>query len=156
VLTLDRDALVSDMRSTVEVLRDQLRQDRMFAGLSTLFASVALILAAIGIYGVAAYRVERRKSEIGLRVALGAQRRAVLWLVSRETLALLVAGVILGIPVGLAVMRVVKRLLFGVEASDPAALCSAVVALFAIGGAAAYLPARRAASVDPVIALREE
>ncbi|MGE5720857.1 MAG: ABC transporter permease, partial [Sphingomonadales bacterium] len=156
VARLDGDALVSDMRSTSQVLHDQLRRDRMFAALSTIFALLALILAAIGIYGVEAYRVARRTAEIGVRMALGAQRSGVLWLVSRETLALLAVGVLLGIPLGLATMRLIKSLLFGVEASDPAALCAAVLALCAIGGTAGYLPARRAASVDPVIALREE
>lgn len=156
VTSLDGDALVSDMRSTREVLHDQLRQDRMFAVLSSIFASLALALGAIGLYGVAAYRVARRTAEIGVRMALGAQRRSVLWLVSRETLALLAMGVMLGIPMGLAAMRLARSLLFGVETSDPATLCVAVLALLAIGGTAGFLPARRAASVDPVVALREE
>ena len=156
VASLDRDALVSDMRSTREVLHDQLRQDRMFAVLSSIFAALALVLGAIGIYGVAAYRVARRTAEIGVRMALGAQRRGVLWLVSRETLVLVAFGVMIGIPMGLAAMRLIKSLLFGVEATDPVTVCAAVLALLAIGGAAGFLPARRAASVDPVVALREE
>jgi ABC-type antimicrobial peptide transport system permease subunit len=124
--------------------------------LSSLFASLALVLGAIGIYGVAAYRVARRTAEIGVRMALGARRSSVLWLVSRETLALLAGGVIMGIPMGVAGMRIIKSSLFGIENTDPATLCGAVLALLAVGGAAGFLPARRAASVDPVVALREE
>ena len=131
-------------------------QDRMFATLASFFALLALALGAIGIYGIVAYRVARRTAEIGVRMALGAQKRDVIWLVLRETLVLLAAGAAIGIPAALAAARLIKSLLFGLQPSDPVAVVCATAALFGAGTLAGLLPARRAASVEPSLALRSD
>ena len=147
---IDSEALVTEVRTLPQVIRSQLRQDRMFATLASFFALLALALGAIGIYGVVAYRVAHRTAEIGIRIALGAQRADVLWLIMRETVVLLGAGAVVGVPAALVATRLIKSQLFGLGPSDPATLVCATVALFAAGGLAGFLPARRAASVEPM------
>ena len=139
-----------------QVIRGQLRQERMFATLASFFALLALALGAIGIYGMVAYRVARRTAEIGVRLALGAQRVDVLWLIMRETLVLLAAGAAMGVPAALAAARLIKSLLFGLDPSDPLTIVCATAVLFAAGALAGFLPARRAASIEPTLALRSE
>jgi predicted permease len=156
IQALDGDALIGEVRTLPQVIRAELRQDRMFAMLASFFALLALALGAIGVYGIVAYRVARRTAEIGVRMALGAQRRDVLWLIMRETLLLLVAGAAVGVPAALAAARLIKSLLFAVDPSDPLTIACATLVLFAAGGLAGFLPARRAASVEPTLALRSE
>lgn len=156
MLAMDREVLVSEIRTLPQVIRSQLRQDRMFATLAGFFAVLALVLAAIGIYGVVAYRVARRTPEIGVRIALGAQRTDVLWLVMKETVALLAVGALLGAAGALAAGRLIRSVLFSLEPSDSATLAGAGVILLAGGVIACFLPARRAASLDPLAALRIE
>jgi predicted permease len=156
ILTIDGEALVSDVRTLPQVVRSQLRQDRMFATLAGFFAALALSLAAIGIYGIVGYRVARRTPEIGVRIAMGAQRVDVLWLVMKETLALFAIGALLGAAGALAASRLIRSMLFALEPSDPATLASATVILFGVGVLACLLPAHRAASLDPLVALRIE
>ena len=156
ILAIDGDALISDVRTLPQVIRSQLRQDRMFATLASFFALLALALAAIGIYGIVAYRLARRTAEIGVRMALGAQRGDVLWLIMRETLVLLAAGAAIGVPAALAAARLVKSLLFGLDPWDLPTIACATVVLFAAGALAGFLPARRAAFVEPTQALRSE
>ena len=152
----DSDALVSEIRTLPQIVRSQLRQDRMFATLAGFFAALALLLGAIGIYGIVAYRVARRTAEIGIRMALGAQKRDVLWLIMRETLVLLAAGATVGVPAALVAARLIQSLLFALGPSDPLTVACATVVLFAAGALAGFLPARRAASVEPTAALRSE
>jgi predicted permease len=156
ILAIDGEALISEIRTLPQVIRSQLRQDRMFATLASFFALLALALGAIGIYGIVAYRVAHRTAEIGVRMALGAQKSDVLWLVMRETLVLLAAGAAMGVPAALAAARLIKSLLFGLDPSDPLTIACATVVLFAAGALAGFLPARRAASVEPTLALRSE
>jgi predicted permease len=156
ILTIDNDVLITDVRTLPQVIRSQLRKDRMFVTLASFFALLALALGAIGIYGIVAYEVAHRTPEIGVRVALGAQRGDVLWLVMRETLLLLAAGTIIGVPAALAATGLIKSLLYGLEPSDPVTIVCATITLFAAGALAAFLPARRAASVEPLLALRSE
>jgi predicted permease len=156
ILAIDGDALISEVRTMPQVIRSQLRQDRMFATLASFFALLALALGAIGIYGIVAYRVAHRTAEIGVRMALGAQKSDVLWLIMRETLALLAAGAAIGVPAALAAARLIKSLLFGLEPSDPLTITCATAVLFAAGALAGFLPARRAASIEPTLALRSE
>ena len=150
------DALVTGVRTLPEVIRSQLRQDRMFATLAGFFAILALALGCIGIYGVVAYRVAHRSAEIGVRLALGAQRADVLRLIMRETVTLLLSGILLGAPVAIAATQLVKSLLFGLEPQDPLTITCATLTLIAAGALAGFLPARRATHIDPIAALRSE
>jgi putative ABC transport system permease protein len=121
-----------------------------------LFATLALVLAVVGVYGVTAYSVSQRTHEIGVRMALGAQKGHVLKLVLRQGLLLTGAGVIPGILGALALTRVMRGLLFGISPTDPATFAAVVSLLFGVTAAACYVPARRATKVDPISALREE
>ena len=128
----------------------------MRVALLTTFAAVALIIAAIGIYGVLAYSVNQRTREIGVRMALGATPRRVLNLVVNEGMKMVLAGVAIGMVGGLALGRTVSSLVFGVPVHDPLTFVLVAVVLTAIALAACIIPARRAARVDPMVALREE
>ena len=156
IQAIDSEALIGEARTLPQVIRGQLRQDRMFATLAGFFALLALGLSAIGIYGIVAYRVAHRTAEIGVRMALGAARRDVLWLIMRETFVLVAAGAIVGVPAALAAARLIKSLLFGLDPSDPPTVACATLVLVAAGALAGFLPARRAASVEPARALRSE
>jgi len=131
-------------------------RERMLAGLGLSFGVLALILAAIGLYGVVAYVVTLRTAEIGVRIALGAQPGGVLWMVVREALLMVGAGVLIGGPASLAAARMARSLLFGVRPEDPAVICLSIASLLAVGVCAGLLPASRAAAIDPVQALRTE
>jgi putative ABC transport system permease protein len=135
---------------------ESLLQSRMVALLSAFFGGLALLLAMIGLYGVTAYGVARRQAEIGIRMALGAQPASVVWLVLREVAVMLAAGTALGLGASLAAGRLVASLLYGVKPYDAAPLAIAAVVLGIATGVAAYLPAHRAARLDPMAALREE
>jgi predicted permease len=143
--------------TSMELLRDnQISQERLLAFLSSLFGGLGTTLALVGIYGLIAYSVMRRTREIGIRISVGAQGRDVLWLFLREASLLLAAGMLVGLPLALLLARFVGKLLYQVPTLDPASM-AATVALLAIGGvAASLLPARRAARVDPLAALRSE
>lgn len=131
-------------------------QERLMATLAGTFGVLALILAAIGLYGLLAYTVARRTNELGIRMALGANRGEVMWLVIRDAVRLLAVGVIAGLPVAWAAARLIRSMLFGLTAADPATVFAAAAILTAAGVLAGYLPARRAARVDPMAALRYE
>jgi predicted permease len=131
-------------------------QERMVATLLVVFGVLAVGLACLGLYGLIAYDVVQRTSEIGIRMALGAQRGDVLWVTVRRGLVWIVAGVAAGIPLALSASRVAQGLLFGLSASDAGALVAAAGVMAAMGLLAAYIPARRASRVDPLIALRTE
>ena len=120
------------------------------------FGVLGLLLACVGLYGLLAYSVVRRTKEIGVRMALGAQAGAVLWMVARRALGLVAAGIVVGLPVAWVLSRKVQSMLFGLTATDPSIVGGAVVLLAAAGLVAAYFPARRAARVDPMTALRHE
>jgi predicted permease len=135
---------------------ESLIQERLVAALCGFFGSLALLLAAIGTYGVLAYAVSRRTNEIGIRMALGAGRRSVLWMVLRETVGLVLAGIVIGLPLTLAATRLTGKLLFGLTPADPLTMTLAILAMLSTAAAASYLPARRASRVDPMVALRYE
>jgi predicted permease len=137
-------------------VNDSVRQQQVVALLSAFFGALALLLAIMGLYGVTAYSVARRQSEIGIRMALGAQKTAVLWLVMRSVWLMLAIGTLAGTAAALMLGRLVAGLLFGVAANDPVTLAMAALVLATAATVAAFLPARRAASLDPMRALRNE
>jgi predicted permease len=139
-----------------EQLDGALVRERLLSLLAASFGGLALMLAWIGLYGVMAYGVVRRTREIATRVAIGAPHRAVIWMVVRETLVLVAAGGALGMLTALAAGRYVRTQLFGVTPADPVASIVAILLLFVVAAAAAYLPARRATRIDPMLALRME
>jgi predicted permease len=130
--------------------------DRLFARLSIFFGLLAALLVATGLYGTLAYRVSRRTAEIGVRMALGAQRSQVLWMVLRESLLVCAMGVVVGLPAAIACSRLLRSMLFNLSPSDPLAFVAALAGIAVVTLAAAAWPARRAASVDPMVALRYE
>ncbi|HEV8347632.1 MAG TPA: ABC transporter permease [Vicinamibacterales bacterium] len=145
-----------DVKTQSAQVDETLFTERMFARLSGLFAGLALTLACVGVYGLLAYAVTRRTTEIGIRVALGAQRGDVVWMILREALALAAIGVAIGLPAALAATRVLKTMLFGLQPHDPATIAFAAVLLVGVASAAGFIPARRAARVEPMQALRCE
>jgi putative ABC transport system permease protein len=139
-----------------EMRAESLAQVRFNTLVLSVFAALGLILAAVGIYGVAAYSVTQRTHEIGIRMALGAQPESVLRLVLRQGMVLALIGMALGLVASYAVTRVMKSLLFGVSATDPMTFVIVALILAAVALVANYVPARRATRVDPLIALRYE
>ena len=137
-------------------VRESLLRERLMATLSGFFGFLAVALATVGLYGVISYMVERRRNEIGIRIALGANRANVLNLVLREAGVLLVAGLVIGIGLALAVGRAAASMLFGLQPSDPVTIGASVAGLAVVAIAASLLPAMRAARVEPMVALREE
>jgi predicted permease len=137
-------------------LHENLNQERLIAQLVSFFGALALILACIGLYGVMAHGVARRTSEIGIRMALGARGGNIAWMILRETLYLVLAGLVLGVPAALIVARLISTQLFGLSPTDPLTLVGAAIVLAVVAMLAGYLPARRAARVNPLNALRYE
>ncbi|HKM89810.1 MAG TPA: ABC transporter permease [Candidatus Acidoferrales bacterium] len=153
---VDKNLTVSDVAQLPDAIESSLAQPRFRTLLLALFAGIALMLAATGIFGVISYSVSRRTQEIGIRVALGASRGMILRMVLGETLGLALAGVALGVPSALLAARLLGHMLFGVSASDPATLAAVAFALVAAAVLAGYVPVRRAMQVDPLEALRHE
>jgi ABC-type antimicrobial peptide transport system permease subunit len=135
---------------------ESLAQQKLITDLSSVFGFVALLLAAIGIYGTVAYAVSRRTFEIGVRIALGAQRQNILAMILRESVMLTLVGLAVGLPLAFAATRWIKGFLFGVKAADPLAIAAAVALIALVSLLAAYIPAARATKTDPIYALRYE
>jgi len=143
--------------NTMQVLvGDSLHTDQFIAKLAGVFGLLAMLLASIGLYGIMAYTVARRTRDIGIRMALGAQRGSVLWLILRETLLVVLIGVAVGLPLALGGTHLIKSMLFGLGIVDPLAMIVPAITLAAVAALAGLLPARRAMRVDPIIALRYE
>jgi len=153
---IDPNLPILELRTIAEQVDQAMGQEHMISQLSGFFSVVALSLTCIGLYGVMSYSVVRRTNEIGIRLALGAQAGRVLRMILGESLLLLGIGLAFGIPFTLAATRLVQAQLFGLRSSDPATLALAILAIAAMTLLAAYLPARRAARVDPMVALRYE
>ncbi|SPE35609.1 Macrolide transporter ATP-binding /permease protein [Candidatus Sulfopaludibacter sp. SbA3] len=156
VLALDKDQPVSSIRTMNELVAASLAHDRFSTFLLGLFAMLALVLAAVGIYGVIAYSVTQRTHEIGIRMALGARPSGILGLVLAQSLRVVAIGAVLGVGASLLLTRLLASLLFEVKANDPVILAAVSGLLLSVAVAAAFLPARRASRVDPMIALRCE
>jgi putative ABC transport system permease protein len=156
VWSVDRNQTVSEIKSMDQVLADSLARRRLYMLLLGVFAAAALLLAAVGIYGVMAYSVSQRTHEIGVRLALGAERRDVLRLMLRQGMGVTMIGVAIGLAAAFGLTRLMSTLLYGVSASDPATFAGVAILLFAIALVACHIPARRAMRVDPMVALRYE
>jgi predicted permease len=156
IAEIDPNLSLLDVKTIGEQVDLFMDNERLISELSSFFSLLALALACIGLYGVMTYSVVRRTNEIGIRLALGAQSGGVLWMVLKESLWLLGIGIAVGIPVTLAVTRVIQSQLFGLSSSDPVTIMAAIVAIGLVTVFAAYFPARRAARVDPMVALRYE
>jgi macrolide transport system ATP-binding/permease protein len=154
--SIDPNLTVVDYNTFEGQIAGQFNQDRLTAQLTLMFAVLALALASVGLYGVTSYTVARRSSEIGIRMALGADRGNVVGMVMREAMLQAGIGLAIGIPIALLCVRFVQAQLFGVEGHDVTVFASAVLALTVSALVAGFIPARRAASADPMNALRTE
>jgi predicted permease len=153
---IDPEVEVTDLHTMGEMVNNQLRRERMLSQLASFFSLSALALACLGLYGILSYAVARRTREIGVRMALGAQRHNVLSAIIRQGMALTLLGCVLGVILALALTRVVSSLLYGVTPTDPLTFLVTVLLLGAAALLSCYLPARRAARIDPMEALRYE
>lgn len=156
VKSIDPRLPLYNVRTLEGQLNDSLVQQRLVASLSELFGVLALLLTCIGMYGLMAYTVSRRTGEIGIRMALGAERSRIARMILRETLVLVAAGLVVGLPSAALAARLIAGQLFGLKAADPLTFSAACTVMAGVAIAASYLPARRAASVDPMRALRIE
>ena len=156
VAALDREIALSDVKTMDQYLGAAVAQPRFSALLFGMFALLALSLAAVGLYGVMAYTVSQRTREVGVRMALGAQTADVLRLIIAQGMKLTLLGVGAGLAGAFALTRLMKTLLFGVAATDPLTFAVVALSLSLVALSACYLPARRAAKVDPLLALRHE
>ncbi len=156
VREIDPQLQVVELQTMSEAVNETLVQERFVAQLGGAFSLFALLLACVGLYGVMSYAVARRTNEIGVRMALGAQRSDVVWLVMREVALLVALGVGVGLAAAMATTRLVSALLFDLTPNDPTTIALATLLMIGVAALAGYLPARRAANVDPMIALRHE
>jgi putative ABC transport system permease protein len=156
IQSVDKDLPVTGVRTMEQVVAASVTQPRFFAGLITVFAGLALLLAALGIYGVMSYAVTQRTHEMGIRAALGARQRDLLRMVVGQGMLLAAIGLAIGLAGAFGLTRLLTSLLFGVSATDPLTFIAVSLLLAAVAFAASYLPARRAARVDPMVALRYE
>jgi predicted permease len=156
VASVDSNLPVFRAKTLVAQAEQSLMKERLLATLSSFFGALALLLACVGLYGLMAYTVARRTAEIGIRLALGARRDHIVWLVLRETLWLTLAGIAAGVPFALWGARYAKSVLFGISAADPLTTAVTAALLLCVATLAGYLPARRALRVDPMVTLRYE
>jgi predicted permease len=145
-----------DFRAFQDILQESLVRERLLATLAGFFGFLAAVLAMVGLYGVVSFMVARRRNEIGVRMAIGATRKDIVAMVLREAAVLLGIGVAIGVVLAVALGGLASSMLFGLKPTDPAALVTAVLAMAVVAGLASFIPARRAATLDPVAALREE
>jgi predicted permease len=154
VAAVDPNLALFDVMTIEQSVSNFMTHDELISKLTGIFSLLALLLAAIGLYGVMSYNVVRRTNEIGIRLALGAQTPVVRWMVLRESLLLLGIGLSLGLPLAVAATRIIKGQLFGLSAVDPITFAVAIIVVSGMTLFAAWLPARRATKIDPMVALR--
>jgi len=156
VRRIDPNLPLTNMSTQLEQVEQRYGQEKVFAQACTLFGGLALLLASIGLFGLMSYNVARRTNEIGIRMALGAQRARVIGMVLGESMLLVGIGVTIGLLSSFAAGRLVKTVLFGLAPSDVATIASAIVLVLLVSALAGFLPARRASRVDPMVALHEQ
>jgi ABC-type antimicrobial peptide transport system permease subunit len=156
VAEIEPDLPLVDPKTMVQGMEERLEPTRLLSWIWISFGGLALLLSSIGLYGLMAYSVARRTREIGIRTALGAQRPDVMRLILGQGLFLVLVGLVAGLAASLAANQLIRSIIFGVNLYDPTTIAGVAVVLFSVTGIAAYLPARRAARVDPTIALRCE
>jgi len=156
VAEVDRNLPLEDITTQKLVLKESIALERLFASLCVSLTLLAVLLSCIGLYGIMAYNVARRTNEIGIRKALGACPWDVAWPIMRGALILTVIGVAIGLPVALALVRVIQLVIYGIEPYDPLTMIGAVVIMVVVAALAAWIPAHRAAKIDPMEALRYE
>jgi ABC-type antimicrobial peptide transport system permease subunit len=156
VRQIDPNLPLMDVSTQIEQVERRFVQEKVFAQAYTMFGTVALLLAAVGLFGLMSYNVARRTNEIGIRMALGAQRQDVLRLVMRESMILVAIGVAAGVAIALAASRFLATLLFGLAPTDVVTMLLAIGVMVLVSAIAGYLPARRASRVDPMVALHYE
>jgi len=156
VRRIDPNLPIMDMWTQMEQIERRFLQEKLFAQANAFFGGLAVVLAAVGLFGLMSYSVSRRTNEIGIRMALGARRQDVLRLVMRESMTLVIVGIVIGLGVALGTSRLVETLLFGLAPTDAFSLATAVLLMIAVSALAGYLPARRASRVDPMVALHQE
>jgi predicted permease len=156
VQQVDRDLPILDVRTQRQQIDENMQTERMFAALTAGFGVLALALACVGIYGIMAYSVANRRNEIGIRMALGAQPGQVRGMILRESTWLAIAGIVVGVLAALGLTRLVKSMLYGIQPDDPMTMACGVLVLLLVALAASWIPARRAAGVQPMEALRHE
>jgi predicted permease len=154
VASVDRELPITNVRSEEDQIDETTGKERVFTRLLTLFGVFALVLVCVGLYGLTSYAVTRRTNEIGIRLALGAQRQQVLWMILRQVVVLACAGLVVGVPTALAFGRFVSAFLYDVGPRDPVTIGSSAVVLILVATAAGWLPARRAARMEALSALR--
>ena len=152
----DQNVPIFDVATQRQQIDESLGEERFFVQFTSLFGLLAMGLASVGVYGLTAYSVVRRTREIGIRMALGAQHAQVQWMVLRESLFLAALGIAVGLAAALAATRVLASMLFGLAATDPLTIAGASLVMTAVAALAGYVPARRVAKVDPMVALRDE
>jgi hypothetical protein len=156
VSQMDSNLPIFELRTETQQIDRQIFAERLIARMSGFFAALALLLACIGLYGLVSYEVGRRTREIGIRAALGAERRDILRVVLLQGMRLTLVGAVVGVALALALTRYAKDLLYGVKAADPVTFFAVTALLVAVTLGACFIPARRAMQVDPVVALRHE
>jgi ABC-type antimicrobial peptide transport system permease subunit len=156
VRRIDPNLPLTDMSTQMEQIERRFLQEKVFAQAYALFGGLAVVLAAVGLFGLMSYSVARRTNEIGIRMALGARPQDVLRLVMSESMLLVLAGVVVGVAVALGSSRLVATFLFGLAPTDALSMAAAVVVMIVVSAIAGYLPARRASRVDPMVALHAE
>jgi ABC-type antimicrobial peptide transport system permease subunit len=156
VQALDPDLPLEQPATQQDVFESSYLQQQLYSRLSVFFGLLAAFLVVVGLYGTLSYRVSRRTAEIGLRMALGAVRGRVLWMLLRESLLVMALGLAAGLPVALLSAGVMRSLLYELEARDPLTFCASLAMVAVVTLAASFLPARKAASIEPMQALRTE
>jgi ABC-type antimicrobial peptide transport system permease subunit len=155
VRQIDPNLPLQDVSTQIEQVERRFAQERLFAQAYSLFGALALLVAAVGLFGLMSYNVSRRTNEIGIRMALGAQRGDVLRLVMRESMVLVAIGIAIGLGIAVGTSRFVATLLYNLAPTDTASMAVAIAVMAVVSAVAGFIPARRASKVDPMVALHE-